>query len=261
MQVIIINDSHDETVAARQKIRATHLFKNPVTFIGVSHELEASGSIIDTLDALDGTPGVILVNIAPRHGPAKKWENGTPFGYIRYNNALVVSTVDGLTLSLIKKFGLAQEIRVLDTKSAAQEMARHAFIPQEFVDRITKSQFRSFDFLPRIAAYLLKTKNEIGEPTSLTSFPDTPQAVWSIDNFGNSKTTILPHEIQFAPGRTVKTAMGTFICYMQLREVPDAQLGLIIGSSGLNDKRFLEIVIQGGSAAKKLELSVGDKIL
>lgn len=36
--------------------------------------------------------------------------------------------------------------------------------------------------------------------------------------------------------------------------------GLIIGSSGLGLKRFLEIVVSGESGAKKLDLKVGDEI-
>jgi hypothetical protein len=42
--------------------------------------------------------------------------------------------------------------------------------------------------------------------------------------------------------------------------VPDRTTALISGSSGLGKKRFLEIVVQGGSAEKKLKIFAGDAI-
>lgn len=261
MQVIIINDCRDENVEARQRIRASHLFMAPTRFIGVTHELQASGNIIDALDALDNTPGVILVNVAPRHGKARKWPNGTPFGYLWYRNTLIASTVDGLTLSMIKKMNLAHHIRVLDTQKATEMMAQDNFIPPTIVHSIVKSQFRSFDFLPRIAAYILKTKKVLGEELSLATLDEAPRAVWHIDNFGNAKTTLFPYEINFTPKKKIKTAVGEIMCYAQLRDVPDHELGIVVGSSGLGDKRFIEIVLQGGNAAEQLQLSIGSRII
>ena len=91
-----------------------------MSFIGISSDLEASGNIIDTLDAYGDLPGVILVNIAPRNGKAKKWKNGTPFGYFWYKKILVISSVDGLTLSLVKKLNLVKTINVLDIPTVSK---------------------------------------------------------------------------------------------------------------------------------------------
>src|SRR5215469_12078503 len=103
MFVTIINDCKDENAFGRQQTRASMLFNTHVTTIGVEfgETIEGSGNIIDMLDASDGAKGILLVNLAPRHGEGKKWENGTPFCYFSYKDTLVVSTVAGFTLSLI----------------------------------------------------------------------------------------------------------------------------------------------------------------
>ena len=252
MNITIINDCRDENAAGRQKIRTAELFGGAPNFIGTSSELEAAGNLIDALDALDGTEGIILVNVAPRHGTAKKWENGTPFGYFRYKNALVISTVDGLVLSLVKKLRLVEEINVLDTAQAVDVMVRNNFIPDSFREHIIKSQFRSFDFLPRIAAYLYKTNSELGESVSIDSISTAPSAVWYIDNFGNCKTTLFLEDMP--------TKFGQLRYYERLKDVPHGEPAVIIGSSGIEQKRFLEIVVQGENAAKTFDLAVGSEI-
>ncbi len=172
MTVIIINDCKDVNAAGRQIVRAQSLLHASASFVGVQSDLEAAGNIIDALDALDGRPGIILANVAPRNGGAKKWPNGTPFGYFWYGKTLVVASVDGYTWSLIKKLNLTQVIQVLYTKSS--------------------SQFRSFEFLPRVAARLVTRKQVPYTKLAIQNIPDAPTAVWWIDNFGNCKTTLLP---------------------------------------------------------------------
>ena len=56
--------------------------------------------------------------------------------------------------------------------------------------------------------------------------------------------------------------MGSLTFYNRLKDVPEKATGLYIGSSGLDEARFLEIAAQNvpGSAAKKLGLKVGQKI-
>ncbi|MBI1839007.1 MAG: hypothetical protein HYR95_01760, partial [Candidatus Colwellbacteria bacterium] len=103
MNITIINDCRDANAAGRQAARAATLLGGTVAFIGVTNDLEASGNLIDALDAIEGKGGIVLVNVAPRNGTAKKWENGTPFGYFWYKETLVLASVDGLTLSLVKK--------------------------------------------------------------------------------------------------------------------------------------------------------------
>src|SRR5688572_12965729 len=98
MFVTIINDCKDENAFGRQATKAAALFGCSIVTVGVDSDIEAAGNLIDCLDAGEGKEGVILVNVAPRHGDAKKWPNGTPFGYFLYKETLVVTSIDGLTL-------------------------------------------------------------------------------------------------------------------------------------------------------------------
>lgn len=44
---------------------------SPVSFVGVTNDIQAAGNIIDILDAIEKNSGIILVNVAPRNGKAK----------------------------------------------------------------------------------------------------------------------------------------------------------------------------------------------
>ena len=158
MNITIINYCKDENAKGRQLARIGALFGCAANFVGVSNELEAAGNLIDILDASAQSPGIILVNVAPRNGKAKKHKNGTPFGYFWYQKTLVVASVDGLTLSLVKKLKLAEYIHVLDIPETLDILIKRKFLSADLKSQITDNQFRSFDFLPRIAQYLFKHK-------------------------------------------------------------------------------------------------------
>jgi hypothetical protein len=261
MTITIINDCRDTNTANRQFARASSLLRSPAMFVGVASDLEASGNLIDTLDALENREGVILANVAPRNGAAKKWPNGTPFGYFLYKNVLVVASIDGLTLSLVKKLHLVDEIHVLDIPVALGVLAKNADISAESEKYIADSQFRSYDFLPRIAAYLLKHRGIESTPLNISEIVDTPPAIWWIDNFGNCKTTLWAEEIIPTAENKVATVLGELPYYPRLKDVPDKAAAIIVGSSGINDTRFLEIIVQGESAADHFTVSSGDRVL
>ena len=61
--------------------------------------------------------------------------------------------------------------------------------------------------------------------------------------------------------KIIKTKFGDLKMYNRLKDVPDQEEAIIVGSSGIKDKRFLEFVIQGGSFAKKHNVSAGDLVL
>lgn len=252
---------------ARQALRVASLFGGHyIDKIGVKSDLEAAGCLIDALDALGAREGgLVLVNVAPRHGKAKKWPNGSPFGYFHYYHTLVLASIDGLTLSLAKKLGCLTEINVFFVPAVTQVMAQHGLIPKKSIERINNSQFRSFDVIPHVAYCLLKG---IRIPSVVTLVeeivPDPPKAVWYVDCFGNVKTTILPEEVNFLKIDKLETRVGVLPCYHHLVDVPDGQVALVDGSSGLEDKRFLEIVAPGGKAAEMLGplgLQVGQVLL
>lgn len=267
MFVTIITDCQDENTRGRQLTRANALFGAPANLVGISTDVEASGNLVDVLDASDGMPGVVLVNIAPRDRAAKKWGNGTPFGCFWYGSILVVSTIDGFTLSFAKKLDIIKELHIFNIPAVTQAFSDELILYAGQREYVLNTQFRSFEFAPRVAKWLLSKKNVLSDPYSLENIPDMGRKIWWVDSFGeasyggNCKTTISPEEVDFKAGKAVTLEkIGKIICYDRLKDVPDGEAGLVIGSSGLLGERFLEIVVQGGNAAEKFGLKSGDAI-
>ena len=260
MFVTIINDCRDSNEQGRQSTRASILFpQSNVTFMGVNNfsEIEPAGNLVDILDATAGAEGIVLVNAAPRHGSGKKFKNGTPFGFFKYGKTIVGSTVAGQTLSMVKKMGIMTEFQVTDIPTVIDYMIGKGKFAQEDRDRVVLTQFRSFEYLPYMAKWVYDGENIPSESYPLSEIPDAPKCIFWIDNFGNSKTTILPEEVGFEPGKKLKTTIGELTCYNRLKDVPDGEPGLTIGSSGFKNKRFLEVIVQGKSAAKTFNLTSG----
>lgn len=260
MFVTIINDCKDANAVARQETRASALLKSHVIFVGVKNDIEAAGNIIDVLDAAGDEKGVILVNVAPRNGKAKKWENGTPFGYFRYKNVLVVSSIDGKTLSLVKRLGLVTEIELLDIPTVLESLCSEGSIDSLLKDHITLTQFRSYEFVPRVAAWILEGKKIPSNTLSLVEIEDCGDVVWWVDNFGNAKTTIVASEFGAKDGKHIQTLFGEYAYYEHLKDVPDGDSAIIAGSSGIGGARFLEVVVQGKSAKQRFDISTGNPI-
>lgn len=253
----IINDCQDENAFGRQATKSASLFNCPIVTVGVKSDLEAAGNLIDILDAGEGKEGIILVNVAPRHGDAKRWPNGTPFGYFLYKETLVVSSIDGLTLSLVKKLGLTEEVKLFDIPEVLQFLKDKEIISQYGVKHISRTQFRSLEFLPRVAKWI---KDGLDLPTTnypISEIAGTPNAVWWVDNFGNCKTTLIAEDVDFEKGKIIKFEFGELECFDRLSDVPNETPALIIGSSGLEDKKFLEIIVQGKSAQQVFTLTSG----
>lgn len=256
MTITLITDCQDANAAGRQAVRLAGLFNTTPIIIGVKSDLEAAGNLIDALDAAEDRPGVYLVNVAPRNGQAKKWPNGTPFSYFRYKQSLILSSIDGLALSLIKKFNLTPSVRILDIPSACEAMIKDGALLPALAEAIRTTQFRSFEFLPRVARFLAQGHEIAGEDYVLTNVAEAPQAIWWIDNFGNAKTTLFTQELSLEKN-AVPTAFGPLPYFTHLSDVPDQTTALTTGSSGLGEQRFVELVIQGESAAKKYTLTTG----
>jgi len=263
MFATIINDCNSSNDFGRQATRVFRLFGNiPVitVSIGFGKTLEASGNLIDMLDASDGQKGIILVNSAPRHGTGKKWHNGTPFGYFYYKKTLVVSTIDGYCLSLAKKLNIFDEVFVTDCETVVDAMIKQGHLDTKLRGLIVKSQFRSFDYMPRLAKWIMERIDIPCKEYKTTDIADIPKAIWLVDGFGNCKTTIFPEEVGHTPQKILKTKIGNIVCYERLKDVPNGQQGLVVGSSGLGLKRFLEIAVQGKNASHELNLKVGQEI-
>lgn len=139
------------------------------------------------------------------------------------------------------------------------QLIANSALSKNLKDSISRTQFRSYDFLPRVAAYLAKNKKLRGTKLRIKDIQDAPPAIWWIDNFGNCKTTLLREDIQKKNRFSSKIINLPY--FARLKDVPDKTTALISGSSGLGKKRFLEIVVQGESAEKKFKISSGDVII
>lgn len=245
----------------RQITRLATLFPGAVvSSVGINNykEIEAAGNLIDMLDAGNGEEGIILVNAAPRH--KKNWPNGTPFAYFWYKKTLVVTTIDGYCLSLVKKFQLADSIKLTEVSIVVDAMIKKGLLEENQRDDIVKSQFRSYEYTPRLAKWIKDGLEIPSTDYSMEKIPDVPAMVWWVDNFSDVKTTILPEEVDFQPGKVIKTKYGEFPCFSQMRDVPVGQKALTIGSSGIGKRRMLEIIILGERAGDTFNLESGSEI-
>ncbi len=244
-----ISDCFDDNVRGRYaaRIATTVPQAGPVQFIGAQNDLEAAGNLVDVLDGLEGAESIIFVNVAPRGTVKTIWPNGTPFGYTKFNNAHIFTTVDGYTLSLLKKISKQPiTVAVYDIPTVVSSLTPDIALQKHIVN----SQFRSFDFLPRIAGHVLNGNTV--PSTEFTAIPNAPAAVWWTDNFGNAKLTLTAEEAHCTIGQTVRVRIGnadhSLIYYNRLKDLPHGELGIYTGSSGFGNLRFLEITKQKGES-------------
>ena len=268
MFVTVINDCKSENDIARQETRLMSLFGVPTSFVGVSSDfsvnatLEAAGNLVDTLDALEDREGIVLLNVAPRGEQKKDGYNGTSFCYFRFKNVLVISTVRGHSLSLVKKLDLITEINLVSVDDVIAFAHSVGLVSDGQAAYIPVSQFRSFDFTPRLAHWL-HTGIQVPHTTiNLDSIENMHDCIWYVDAFGNCKTTLLADQINVQFGEKVKTNLGEFVYYQRLKDLPKGETALYLGSSGIGGRRFVEIAtqMQTGSAAKTLHVGVGQEI-
>lgn len=258
MFTTIINDCKDDNARSRQESRLNSLLDTATSFIGVDSDIEAGMHLLDVLDATEGRPGIVLLNVAPRGGHASKWENGTPFAFFWYHDTLVIGSVDGHTFSGAKKVGILPDLQLLDTHTGAEAMRDNGFITAETAAYIPRTQFRSFDFTPRIAAFLWQKHTVPTTTYAADEVSDLPAAIWHIDSFGNAKTTLLPEDV--ASDAPIQTRFGDLTYTAQLRDLDDHTPGLVRGSSGLQDHRFLELMVQRGNFSQDKHASIGDDV-
>lgn len=267
MFTTIITDCWGENEKGRQIARYNSLGLGPTDLIGISSDfsndatIEGGADVIDIIDASAGKKGNIILNVAPR-GNKKDGGNGTHFAYYYYKSTLLITTVKAYCLSFIKKFDLVNSVQVVELSEVLNYVFREGLIDRYQKDYIVKSQFRSFDFVPKLARWLADGVNVPSDKMDLKSIPMPPDCIWHIDAFGNAKTSILSRDVGFKPGEKVKTNFGTYKFYLRLKDVPQGETAIYVGSSGFEDGRFLEIATQGieGSAADTLKIKTGDPL-
>ncbi len=259
----IISDCMDDNARSRVTGRLASVLgiNNVPDFIGVKKEIEAAINIVDSIDAFEGALSVLAVNIAPRGGKSAHWPNGCPFGLVKVNNTYIFTTVDGLTLSLLKKIIGPLKLRVFPIE---QVLPRLGLAP-EMIEFITDYQFRSYQYLP------LLIKAVFGDELPLPFFeyhdiPDAPLSVALVDCFGNVKTTMLSSELGLTSGewvRIIRPGMPPLelYSYHHLKDVPNGETAIVEDSSGMFwngvNHRFVGIVKRGGPIPKNLDLKAG----
>lgn len=273
MFTTIITDCKGENEAGRQITRYHALGLGPAHVIGVNSGLgvdatiEAAGDLIDALDASLGAKGTIVVNVAPR-GVKTDGSNGNYFCYFYYRETLVISSTKGYCLSLLKTFDIVKSVNILPTEKVLHYAKKNSLIDATLEKHILKTQFRSFESVPRVARWLHDGVQLPYELYAIDQIPDIPDCIWCIDAFGNAKTTIFLNErekrrmLNTFQHDILNTNLGKFSFYNRLKDVPDGETAFYIGSSGLGNKRFLELATQNreGSALKSLHVKVGDTI-
>ncbi len=263
MFITIITDCKDDNAKGRQTSRCAALMGVTPSFVGIdggfseAGELECAGNLIDILDATEKQKGIIIANVAPRGGSGKKYANGTPFGWFKYGETTVLASIEGKVLSLVKSLGIADKLNVFDIPTVMNVAVEKGWLDEVTSKRIINTQFRSFDFLPRAGAWLMQGQDI---PTEVIDIQGSLEGghVWKIDNFGNVKTTLLESNIKDG---VLKSKWGDLTFYPRLKDVPEGAKAAIVGSSGIEEKRFIEIVAQDKSAARELGINQGDMVL
>lgn len=258
--ITVIQDCNDEGTKGRITSRVQSLFNGvfpSFIAVGVYSDLQAAGNLVDILDATEGGEGVILLNIAPRHGKGKNYKNGVPFGYFYWKKTLVVLTIDDIILDLLKDLNITSSIKVFDIPTVMDWACENNLVDKWVAEKTKKTQFRSFEFEPRVASWVWERKEVPSKDLEIRGEHENGQ-IWLIDNFGNCKTTLLASEIKNK--EFIETKIGKLKIYDCLSQLPNDETGLVLGSSGLEKDKFVEIIIQSGRACDVYNLKIGDNI-
>ncbi|WP_439342391.1 SAM hydrolase/SAM-dependent halogenase family protein [Vacuolonema iberomarrocanum] len=198
---------------------------------------------------------LIYHNCAPRKDdPEARQDNeGEGLSYAKLPNGVTIVGVNaGYTLSFIKDHATA-----LHTLNIARG----------------GSQFRSRDLFPEaVAAIAQDNLDLLGHALNPADLPDVPEerVVW-IDGYGNLKTTIPVHAVEFEPESKVVAKIGDRVSGAVYSDgsfkVPEGNLAFSPGSSGWPSPdgtpiRWMELFFRGGSAWERLgNPEIGDKLI
>lgn len=196
---------------------------------------------------LNPGPGDRLIyhNCAPRQDdPQARVDNegeGLIYAQLR-NGVKVVGVNAGYTLSFIKSH--AQIMHLVNVSRGG-------------------SQFRSRDVFPQAVAALAQDDlSVLGDSISPSQLPDVPlnRVAW-VDGYGNIKTTIPAHTVNFEPETKVVIRIGDVVSDAVFSdgsfEVPEGTLAFAPGSAGWTETdgqpplKWMELFLRGGNAWKR----------
>lgn len=220
---------------------------------------------------LDGNH-LVIVNVAPRQGNVERKDfssqgfssqgeqkNGASFWYFEYDWHTIFSTVDGYVLSLVKKLQILKHFFIWDIPTVLEEALVAEEVSEEEKEHIMNSQFRSFEFLPRMAIWMAEESFEI--PTkryNIEEIPDIWNKIWHIDNFWNCKTTILASE--FKKEQITDPRFEDIKYKKHLNHVKKDEMAFTIWSSWFDLERFIEIVKWGWDSSDALDIYIWDEV-
>ncbi len=265
MSVFIFTDCYDANAVSRQIRRWQRLFRDVViNCFSVEKSIEASFCVLDTYlagllpispDQNTNLPDILVGNIAPRE--ERKYPNGAPFCFAyATDGTLIIGTPDTFVLPL--REGLIQKVFETD----AFHVCKAAGLSEDQALKIANSQFRSLDYVPLLAYWLLVEKKDIPVTQARIDPKKFDNEIGYIDCFGNCKSTVRKSDF---PTTALSELINTTIelstqpfspdmtFYKRLADVPNDEDGVTEGSSG---NGFLEIVRQGGSAQNVWSIAV-----
>lgn len=247
-RIAIVSDCGGQAME-RMALRVYLLFAHAVVTRFVCDSLAGAAGNIG--DAIDAGANVILCNSAPR--AAARQQNGDAIVFGQLNGVWIVSTL--AALALLRKFAPDFKVREIDISSF---MKRYGNTSR------TRFNFRGLEVVPLIAYKLCEGENLSRFSKPVKILPRLADCVWLVDEieqrFTNLKLSILRSEAPwYKPGKKVSVKLAgrravQIRCYERLTDIPPGKLGIYEGSSGLGDKRFLEIAVMGGQAARKLRV-------
>jgi hypothetical protein len=258
--ITLITDCFDENARGRQTARYASLFPSAtIQLLAVKSDIQAAGFLMDICDSfLDGNH-LVVVNVAPRDGNAKKWENGTPFWYFEFDGHTIISSVDWYVLSLVKKLQILKQFFIWDIPTVLEQAFLEEEVSEDEKEYIKNTQFRSYEFLPRVAVWMAEKSFEIPQKRyNIEEIPDIWNRIWHIDNFWNCKTTILASEFKRENISDVRFENIEFKKY--LKQVNSEEKAFVEGSSWFDTERCIEIVKNWWDAGDTLNLYIGDEI-
>lgn len=175
---------------------------------------------------------VIYANVAPRQDEdeARDDNAGEPLAAVRLDSGvLVVGVASGASLSFLAESGVpVRAVKVADAGS----------------------QFRSRDVFPAAVAALAQGDDLLGAELSVPAPPS--QSVVYTDGYGNLKTSYFA--APYPVGARVRVRIGDVTAPAVISDgvfgVPAGTMSFAPGSSGWHGRRFHELLIRGGSAAR-----------
>lgn len=253
--VFFFTDCKDTNALSRVEAYLLALIKNAnIRVYGANSSEEIALSvygIVEIWKKAKSEGNVVVGNFAPRD---KKWTNGAPFCFARLYGNLIVGTPECFSLLVSKNKLDRNRIYQTDVFKVCSK-----FMTEEEALDISKSQFRSLEYVPKLISWLLDEKDF---PTN--NAKDIPpvknEKVFFIDNFGNIIFSMSPIQFKdYSLGCEYFSIGDSVLCPATMKErlsdLKDGELGFVLGSKG-----FVELICKGGNAASMLGVKIGDTI-